>query len=77
MRDYLDVDSPTLLTIADAAEKVGRTPAALRKWIERGLLKPVVTKPPFGHLVDFDEVSRVAAATRHRKGCLAEGTMSH
>ncbi|WP_141215248.1 MULTISPECIES: hypothetical protein [unclassified Rhodococcus (in: high G+C Gram-positive bacteria)] len=64
----IDFEEPELLTLKLAAAHVGRTEVVLRKWISRGLLKPVVTRQPWGHLVNLYDVERIAQATRHRKG---------
>ena len=57
-----------LLTGPDAARLVGVTPAAIRKWKERGLLAPAGLDERHRPLSDQLDVARAEKQTRARAG---------
>jgi predicted site-specific integrase-resolvase len=70
VNDLLDIDEPEPMTLVQAAELVGRSKDAVKKWVSRGLL-PVILKDKRGILVDRRDVERLDRDTRHRRGRVA------
>ena len=67
MNPLLDIDSPLqAVTVAEAANKTGRSKQAVKKWIQRGLITPILTDAD-GHLLDWRDVVDIDRDTRHRR----------
>ncbi|MCC8401727.1 MerR family transcriptional regulator [Paraburkholderia sp. MMS20-SJTN17] len=58
-------DSPTLLTVRDAAERLGVTPRTLKYYEERGLVSPTRSEGRY-RLYDEDDLKRFARILRLR-----------
>ncbi|WP_168793702.1 MerR family transcriptional regulator [Paraburkholderia aromaticivorans] len=61
----MSMDSPTLLTVRDAAERLGVTPRTLKYYEERGLVSPTRSEGRY-RLYDEDDLKRFGRILRLR-----------